>query len=503
MSTRAFPKFVDGYYGTARRISRTPYRYPFRGNGDTTTKLYEATYLVDLGKFSPTAAGTEDPENSGHYLIFETQPEIFQGELATFRRTYSSIPSTQSVTESIMVNRPSPGLETYPGVLGAARIFQPDTTLKRFDAYLAQTVTSDTGAPGFYPSGGTYDLTFAGSTASGIAYNAAAATVQTALNALTPISNRGGVTVTGTYNSSGGFTVTFANYAAATLNTGSLTGGASGSTPRVTTAQGGFYQLIEVGGFNGLAISGGTYTITIFGQTTASIAYDASASAIASALNALSEVSNRGSCTVSYGAQDYGSPGSKQLYIVIEFANSAITGSGASLTPAGSTISAAITDSPYGRVQTVQLVSSSSVRDLICTAHGITTADAIYIKGASSFYGSIAGSTKFLVPDVNTIRLLVAPSDAYASVGTITEVGKRTKHNYEPGAAPVQVTKSTRFSLSTITPDTWQGADATFLQQIFAGNTAINYQVGDSQRWPSEESPIRALTTVKVSASVL
>ena len=83
---RKFPRYIDGYYGTPVRISRTPREYPFRLNGDVTTAVYTATYLVDQGKFTPTAAGTVDPENAGFYLLAETIPEIVDGDLATFRR---------------------------------------------------------------------------------------------------------------------------------------------------------------------------------------------------------------------------------------------------------------------------------------------------------------------------------------------------------------------------------------------------------------------------------
>jgi hypothetical protein len=93
-----------------------------------------------------------------------------------------------------------------------------------------QTVTITGG-----PTGGTFTLTFSGQTTAAIAYNATAAQVQTALEALSNV-NPGDVTVTG--NAGGPYTVTFGgqylgdNVTQMTA-TASLTGG---TTPGVTVA---------------------------------------------------------------------------------------------------------------------------------------------------------------------------------------------------------------------------------------------------------------------------
>jgi hypothetical protein len=85
------------------------------------------------------------------------------------------------------------------------------------------------------PSGGTFTLTLSGETTAAIAYNATAAAVQSALEAL-PSVQAGDVTVTG--SAGGPYTLTFGgNYAGANVPavtaTPSLTGG---STPGVTMA---------------------------------------------------------------------------------------------------------------------------------------------------------------------------------------------------------------------------------------------------------------------------
>jgi hypothetical protein len=99
------------------------------------------------------------------------------------------------------------------------------------DSNEVQTVTIS-GAP----SGGTFTLTYAGQTTSAIAYNATAAAVEDALEALSNI-EPGDVAVTG--SAGGPYTVTFAgllaatNVAAMTASGASLTGG---TTPAVTVA---------------------------------------------------------------------------------------------------------------------------------------------------------------------------------------------------------------------------------------------------------------------------
>lgn len=100
-----------------------------------------------------------------------------------------------------------------------------------------QTVTV-TGSP----TGGTFTLTWSGQTTSAIAYNATAATVRTALEALSNI-NVGDVTVTG--NAGGPYTVTFGgqylgdDVAQMTASGTSLTGGSTPAVGVATTTAGG------------------------------------------------------------------------------------------------------------------------------------------------------------------------------------------------------------------------------------------------------------------------
>ncbi|BCK74014.1 hypothetical protein Srufu_079670 (plasmid) [Streptomyces libani subsp. rufus] len=106
------------------------------------------------------------------------------------------------------------------------------------------------------PTGGTYTLTFSGQTTAGIPYNATAAQVQTALEALSNV-NPGDVTVTGGPHPGTAVTVTFVgqylgdDQTQMTASAASLTGG---TTPAVTVTT---------------ATAGGTATATDGTQTLA------------------------------------------------------------------------------------------------------------------------------------------------------------------------------------------------------------------------------------------
>jgi hypothetical protein len=142
------------------------------------------------------------------------------------------------------------GRNTIGGIgLGGYRVSADPTNL----AYKLQGVTLDWAQVPVYgnevqsvtitggPTGGTYTLTFAGQTTSGIAHNATAATVQTALAALSTI-GAGNVVVTG--DAGGPYRVEFVGALAYTnvaqmTATSSLTGGSSPGVTIATVDQGG------------------------------------------------------------------------------------------------------------------------------------------------------------------------------------------------------------------------------------------------------------------------
>ncbi|CAB4142614.1 hypothetical protein UFOVP448_22 [uncultured Caudovirales phage] len=158
-------------------------------------------------------------------------------------------------------------------------------------------------------TGGTFTITYDGQTTSGIAYNASAATIQTALEALSNIAP-GDVTVA--LVSSGVFSVTFGgvyagiNVPLLTVSGTSLTGStAVAEVASVRNYSAGqseiqtivFSQTTTVAPQNEKQTikinnnpTSGTFTLTYSGQTTSGIAYNASAATIQTALEALSNI---------------------------------------------------------------------------------------------------------------------------------------------------------------------------------------------------------------------
>lgn len=121
---------------------------------------------------------------------------------------------------------------------------------------------------------GTFTLTYGGQTATGIAYNALASDVQTALRALSSIGHDN-VTVTG--SAGGPYTVTFQD-ALGFQNVAQMTNSA---TSLVGTNA---VQTITVDA------TSGNFTLTFGSQTTGNIAFNALASAVQTALTGLSSI---------------------------------------------------------------------------------------------------------------------------------------------------------------------------------------------------------------------
>lgn len=208
------------------------------------------------------------------------------------------------------------------------------------------------------PTGGTYVLSYNGSFTTALAYNANAAAIQAALVAL-PTIGTGNVTVTG---SSPTFTVTGAAALAGqdmlligTDGGANLTGG---STPAVTAARATGPTLTVVNEVQTVTVNGtptgGTFQLSYNGQTTGTIAYNAAASVVQTALQGLATVGS-GNLLVTGGA---GGPytctfaGSKGGMKIV---NLIVGDAGASLT-GGSTPSVSVArTTPGGLAETAKI----------------------------------------------------------------------------------------------------------------------------------------------------
>lgn len=138
-------------------------------------------------------------------------------------------------------------------------------------------------------TGGTFTLTYSGQTTTAIAYNAAASAVELALEAL---SNLVPAEVAVSGSAGGPYTITFTtmNAALLTASAASLTGGSG--TAVIAQGTQGASPIDEVEGFSLNGATGGTFTLTYGGQTTAAIDYDATAAEVQAALVALSNIAS-------------------------------------------------------------------------------------------------------------------------------------------------------------------------------------------------------------------
>ncbi len=152
-------------------------------------------------------------------------------------------------------------------------------------------------------SGGTFTLTYAGYTTGTIAYNASAAVVEAALEALNSV-GLGAVTVTG---SSPIWTVTFTGTLANTnvallTGDGALLTGGSVSDIQIAETVAGVAAVAEIQTITaGTAMTSGTWTITFKGDTTGLIEWDADEVAVELAVESLDSVA-QGEITVAVGS---------------------------------------------------------------------------------------------------------------------------------------------------------------------------------------------------------
>ncbi|MFA5262353.1 MAG: hypothetical protein WC378_00910 [Opitutaceae bacterium] len=339
----AFPlpyTYVDNDRSTPIPISQAPKDYPFQAYGDITTCVYSRMYEVWIDCFTPTAVGTEDPLDPGHYLLEETKLEIVRGRIGTFSRTYGNVPLQHTRSNFTLYSRPS-----VPGA-----------------AVLTLSTTWD--PPSVNGSNGTTTLivTIDGSVIG-----------DTVIASLSSIGSNP-FTVSGT--------ITAADTATITLtNTGSPAVDLPSGTLKVevlrqcrnygTTALGNaglFYQpdpdqeqylahrRLTVASDQGVANNptGGTAKVGFRSVDSASVAYAVSSANLKTALNAVSKISDFGSLATVTGAYN-----DALGYLATLNDLAAATTSTASLTSVGS-ITSSVVSERNGFQQTITLTTSST-----------------------------------------------------------------------------------------------------------------------------------------------
>jgi hypothetical protein len=588
---------LDGSYLSAEIGGVPHFEYPFRKNGDRETAIFQQEYWQRASTFVPSELKVPHETHRDFYLISESEPvDVLPGAgVLRFVRTYAKVPATQTVSASRFIPKPEiSGL--FPRLINGVMVDKPDDNVAEWTFISQKAITSDSGAPGYGITGGTYTVTFDGDTTSGIAYDADAATLQTALNGLASVIAYGSVVVTGSNTT--GFTITWANYTTASADISSLvatdanifahvypvTSASQGMVQRVrlqpiwddasfsvtsSVTPAGANPLLSSGGGGqlftfysysaaGYDADGGTFTITAYGQTTAAIAWDASLADITAALDLLSEISDRGGAYVfgqPFGVFSFGSisisvlgtpaltSGTFTLTVLgqttgtiaynasvatistavnalanvtarggvvvggdgfangkqdftLTFANiPAMTGSGASLTPTGASLKLS-TATSQGLVNTLTFTQNSSdSRYLTVATHGVTTADDIYIDS------TLVSAGTFTVPDANTIALNSSSGALLTSASTFATVGIANGEVYVADTPNIPVKLITYFYLPGITAGITtvddialpaRGTTSQLLSAIFTGVTTFNYEVGELTEW--RDSPIKMLT---------
>jgi hypothetical protein len=192
--------------------------------------------------FVATASGSDLDARAADYGVLRT-PGTAATATVVFKAP-AAVPSTVSVPAGTVVTTAGDGITVIPQAFATSALAQipPGATTSASNQQETVTITGS-------PTGGTFTLTHAGQTTGTIAYNASAATVQSALQAL---SNVGLNSVTGAANvavsgSAGGpWVVTWQGnlgglpLGVMTANSAGLTGGTSPTaTPAITSAVGG------------------------------------------------------------------------------------------------------------------------------------------------------------------------------------------------------------------------------------------------------------------------
>jgi hypothetical protein len=145
-----------------------------------------------------SSIGTNNMLVSGQFPDYDLQ---FAGSLGLASQTLmtSTVNNTLYPNSTVTIKREQAGTGSVNEIQSLSIQQNPVVAVTSFSAV---TQTTNSG----YPTGGTYTLSFAGYTTSGLAYNATASTIQTALQGLTSIGS-GNALVTGTFPT---FSVQFA-----------------------------------------------------------------------------------------------------------------------------------------------------------------------------------------------------------------------------------------------------------------------------------------------------
>lgn len=461
------------------------------------------------------------------FLVDESAPDtsLLEMGIAQWTRTFARVSKRTATPTSIVVSKP--GIEaSYLQVPIRNSFYVQPIDSSSYELYSVTAITGDTGPAIFLLTGGAYNLIFGSDTTSDIAYNASASDVQTALNALSSISNVGGCTVSGDVNSS--FTVTLTGINPITIDNTLLTVDGSGGyaiqnyyqSSGIVDAN--VYQAWSIYAYDTPGtptrrnINGGTYTITLLSQTTAPIPYNADSDTIKAALEALSNVSDYGGVTMfntPYGQSGF-IPALGFIYFAFQLVIPSITADVTALTPAGAVFTNSEIGTAYNLFQTLTITPGGATRTIFAENHGASSGGQIFVESITT--PATAGNYQLYIPvtmynviDQNTLQLY-GPKPIedfnYMIDPYLVKMGVGVVGDYQPGPVNARATKFTDYYLPGITLGIESAADIpipqsdsdtlNFFEAIIAG-AKLNYVVGELSVW---KGPILANSTTVVDA---
>ena len=252
-------------------------------------------------------------------------------------------------------------------------------------------------------------------------------------------------------------------------------------------------------------VNGGTFTLTIHGQTTSALAYDATPAQIETALDALTEIVDRGGiveCENS-GITNYVVTRRVAFELVppvLGVDASSLTGPGSPYV--GANQATAGTVEGY-TVQRITFSGAGGVRTLTLADHGIRAGMSIACKVGTTWHFL---STGFSVVDEDRLAVdtTVVPFSSASLVGTLG----RLLLSFTPRAVRLRSSAETRYfltgpapaavTLESIQPEALQLTPERFYDSLTAGETTIVFDESDVQTW---RGPIysKTLTTVSLA----
>jgi hypothetical protein len=370
-----YPTFTSGLIGTASKVqdgSLVPVNevQEIRHTGRPTGGTWTLTFYPIAAAGQTTAALNYDAAASDVQTALENLAALVPGDVAVTRTGTVATGFVWTVTFAgayAGVN-----LSPMTGAAGSLTGAQPqvfESQVWAFGLNERQLVTL-----GASPAGGTFTLTYAGSTTTGVAWNATAGTLQAALEALASIGS-GNVSVTLIATSQ--WRVEFIG-TLGSKNVNPMTGSGaslSGAAVYVNTIQAAFGGTNEQQRVEILAATGGTFTLTFGANTTSAIPRYASAQVVQFALESLASIGSGNALVMG----DNGGPWVVYFQGSLKASDVALmTASAASLTGAGTqtaTVTAVTTPTGPNWGDEPENYDSGAVP---------TTGDSLIIEGSAS-----------------------------------------------------------------------------------------------------------------------